>query len=184
MRDRKITICSDSVSSLLSIKNRTAKTHQDILYEKLLKTSRLTQQGREITFMWVPAHLGIQGNEKADKSAKEAVKKEEVEMKVKLLKAEGKSLIWKEINMQWSQHWKEQEKGRHLYKLQSVVGEIRCKGDNRTEQVIMSRLRIGHSKLNNTLNIIGKHPTEREREEMRIGLRKEGMGGIISVGLV
>ena len=76
---RKIVVCSDSVSSILSIKYRTAKTHQEIL----LKTSRLKQQGREITLMWVQAHLGIQGNEQADKVAKEAVKKEEVEMKIK-----------------------------------------------------------------------------------------------------
>ena len=32
--------------------------------------------------MWVPVHLGIQGNEKGEKTAKEALKKEEVEMKV------------------------------------------------------------------------------------------------------
>ena len=60
--DKKIVICSDSVSSILSIKNRTVKTHQEILYEILVKTSRLIQQGKEITFMWVPAHSGIQGN--------------------------------------------------------------------------------------------------------------------------
>ena len=48
MVDGKIVICSDSVSSVLSIKNRTVKTHQETLYEILLKTSRLIQQGREI----------------------------------------------------------------------------------------------------------------------------------------
>ena len=94
--------------------------------------------------MWVPAHSGIQGNEKADKIAKESVKKEEVEMKVKLSKREEKSIIWREINNQWNQHWKQEEKGRHLYKLQSVVGEIGCYGDNKTEQEIMSSIRIGH----------------------------------------
>ena len=132
--------------------------------------------------MWVPAHLGLQGNEKTDKMAKEAVKKEEVEMKVKLSKAEGTSLIWKEINNQWNQHWKNQEKGRHLYKLQSVVGEVGCYGDNRAEQVVMSRIRIGHSKLNNTLNIIGTHPTgqcscgEMETVEHVIVLDMKGRG--------
>ena len=44
-------------------------------------------------------------------------------MKVKLSKTEGKSLVWKEIDKQWNQYWKNQEKGRHLYKLQSVAGE-------------------------------------------------------------
>ena len=66
-------------NSILSIKNGTVKTHQEILYEMQLKTSRLTLQGREIVFMWVPAHVGIKGNEKADKAANE----EEVDMKVK-----------------------------------------------------------------------------------------------------
>ena len=49
-------------------------------------------------------------------------------------------------------------KGRHLYKLQSVVGGEGCYRSNGTEQVIMSRIRIGHSNLN-TVNIIGKHAT-------------------------
>ena len=78
VRNRRIVICSDSFSSLLSIKNGTAKTHQQILYEIQLKISRLTLQGREIVFM----------------------------------------RVWKEINKQWNQYWKNQGKGRHLYKLQ------------------------------------------------------------------
>ena len=147
--------------------------------------------------MWVPAHLGIQGNEKADKNTKEAVRKEEVEMKVKLSKAEGKSLVLKEIINQWNQYWKDQVKGRHLFKIQSTVGGVGCCGGNRAEQVIISRLRIGHSRLNNTLSIIGKHPTgrcscgeretvehvmvechgyDREREELYIGLQKARVG--------
>lgn len=78
---RKMLICSDSVSSLISIKTGSARAHQGILYEILLEKSKLAHGGKKMVFTWVPAHVGSQGNEKADKMAKEAVWKEEVEMK-------------------------------------------------------------------------------------------------------
>lgn len=39
------------------------------------------------------------------------------------------------------------------------MGGIKGKGRNRKEQVILSRLRMGHSNLNSTLHTMGKHPT-------------------------
>ncbi len=37
---------------------------------------------KNITYMWVPAHVGIQGHEKVDRLAKEATKKEHVDIKI------------------------------------------------------------------------------------------------------
>ena len=74
--EKEILICSDSVAALISMKTGVTKSHLDILYEVLLVNSRLVRQGKNYTFLWLPAHSGIQGNEKADKVAKEAVKKE------------------------------------------------------------------------------------------------------------
>lgn len=49
---------------MLSIKTRTARTQKEVLYEILLK--KIQDQGKNIAFMWVPAHVRIQGKEKAD----------------------------------------------------------------------------------------------------------------------
>ena len=52
-----------------------------------------------------------------------------------------------------------ESKRETLYKIHSEVGEVGCYGENRTEPIIMSRIRIRHNKLNNTLNITGTHAT-------------------------
>lgn len=154
-----IVICSDSVSALMSIKSGVTRNHQELLYEILFTNSRISRHGKNITYLWVPAHVGIQGNERVDRLAKEATKKGNIDVKIKLSKTEGKSLVWKKIMEKWQQQWDNEIKGRHLYMIQNRIGMESKKGGNRKEQVIINRLRIGHCKLNKTLHIIGKHPT-------------------------
>ncbi len=119
----KILICSDSVSALSSIKSGSARNHQDLVYEILFTNSRLARQGGNIVFMWVPAHSGVPGL--LDKLAKEAVRRENVEINIKLSKKEGKSIVWREIIKQWQQYWNSAPKGRHLHKVQSKIGGVR-----------------------------------------------------------
>jgi len=67
--------------------------------------------------------------------------------------------LYRSVNQQWQQSCYNATKGRHLYEIQSNVDRSRSMGAKRKEQVIIRRLRIGHSNLNSTLWIIGKHPT-------------------------
>lgn len=71
---KKAVICSDSLSALISIKSRKSESRQDILLEILCKLYILTENGVEVSFLWVPAHCGVEGNEKVDIIAKQSLK--------------------------------------------------------------------------------------------------------------
>ncbi len=44
-------------------------------------------------FIWVPVHVGVQGNEKVDIVAKQTLRIKQVDLQVSLSKAEAKVLI-------------------------------------------------------------------------------------------
>ncbi len=147
----KVLICSDSLSVLASLRSFHSKAWQDILYEVLQVNTRISCMGCQVKFMWVPAHVGITGNEMADRLAKRALTKENVEVQVTVSKAEVKCIIWGEINKTWQYRWDREEKGRHLYQIQRKVKEDRLGRGNRREEAVMTRLRLGHCSLNKTL---------------------------------
>ena len=113
--------------------------------------------GCKIHFLWVPAHVGVLGNEKADKMAKKALEKLEVEMNVSFSKAEFKSMVWDKVKIMWQGKWDNEVKGRHLYNIQKSIRVKRIGSGRRKEEVVLTRLRLGHSALNKTLQVVGKH---------------------------
>lgn len=199
VKPNAVLICSDSASALVSLRIGRSSNHQDLLSEVMEVHSRVIRQATVVTFIWVPAHMGIMGNERVDKLAKQAVKKGNIDITIKLSKAEGKGIVWKEINKEWQQSWDQEIRGRHLYSIQRRVGSEMSRGGSRREEVVMTRLRIGHSNLNETLHIIGKHPTglcefcqapetvehvlvkcrkySVERKEMMEGMERAGLTG-------
>ena len=102
--------------------------------------------------------MGVEGNEGVDILAKQALKLNNVDIEIPLSRTEGKAIIKKYVGKVWQEYWDLQDTGRHLYKIQRQVGVMRRKGRNRREEAIITRLKIGHTGLNNTLHKIGKHP--------------------------
>lgn len=199
-------ICSDSASVLQSIASSHSESRQDILYEVLQVITKIHINGGQVTFLWVPAHVGVGGNEKADKLAKEALKKGQVEMQICTSKSELKSIIKEKMVQMWQKRWDTESKGRHLYQVQRSVKGPRVGGRNRREEVVLIRLRLGHCLLNKTLKLVGKHDTglcegcqemetvehvimgcpkyEEQRRMMRIRLRECGVMGITLRGIL
>lgn len=154
----KVIICSDSSSTLLSLQSLTSNSRQDLINEIHEALFRLNHMGILVAFMWVPAHRGVKGNEAADKLAKQAL---ECQNKKDILfsKSEAKSLIKINIIKEWQHSWEAGGTGRHLYTIQKDVNKGRTTIFSTREENILSRLRIGHTKLNKTMQLIKKHPT-------------------------
>ncbi len=149
-------VCSPvlALTSLLSCKS---EARQGLVFEVSLNLFRIRQVRIEVNFVWVPAHVGVDGNEEVDLLAKKALNHTQIEIKLALSKAEFKRVISVEVNKKWQKLWNSESKGRHLFQIKEYVGKERKRYGNRKKDVIISRLRIGHTALNHSLYKIGKH---------------------------
>ena len=69
-----IVICSDSKAALTAIRSDSQNARDDLVREIATTTHQLITRGTEIRFQWVPAHVCLSGNEKADRAAKRGAK--------------------------------------------------------------------------------------------------------------
>lgn len=156
-RPSKVIIASDSSSALISIKHFQSKSRQDIVYEILKVANNLGKSGIDITLVWIPAHIGVVGNESADKNAKQAAGNPNIDIEVNYSKAEIKSMAKNKIKGKWQTLWDNGLNGRQFYNIQNKVGKGRNTNRSKDEEDVFSRMRYGHTRLNNTLLIMKKH---------------------------
>lgn len=72
----------------------------------------------------------------------------------------AKTLIWIWAMSRCKESWENGEKGRQLYAIPSQVGGMSFLGNNRKGEKIITTLRIGHAKLNGSLNNEGTSDRE------------------------
>ena len=69
---RAVIVFTDNQAAIRSVANPDSQSGQYILLQILWMIENMRRKGIEPEFHWVPAHIGIEGNERADKAAKEA----------------------------------------------------------------------------------------------------------------
>ena len=70
-RNSNFVIFSDSMSRLEALNG--VKLELDLVQKIIKDYTHLTNNGKTITFCWIPSHVNIPGNEKADAAAKSAL---------------------------------------------------------------------------------------------------------------
>lgn len=133
-RNDMVHIFTDSLSSLTALKGVIINHPWVEVIKKTYQT--LKNRGVTVLLHWVPAHTGVPGNEEADHFAKEATRKQRVDINTKLSWRTIRNLLKKEALTQWQTYWNNSSKGRRTFDLIKEVSLGRCFTDFFLVQVI------------------------------------------------
>ena len=139
-RYKKFMICVDSLSVLQSIEN--LRISNPLIKNLITRYDETIKFGKEVIFCWVPSHVGIPGNEAADRAAKEALDKEISEFFIPA--TDFSPYILKYTKELWQILWDEQVNNK-LHYINPVVGRKRPTLKNVRDNMVMHRIRIGHT---------------------------------------
>ncbi|KAK0134187.1 hypothetical protein N1851_030250 [Merluccius polli] len=90
----------------------------NLIVEILQSVFRIYKAGREVGFLWVPAHVGVKGNEEADEEAKKAMKEETVQINLQYGAPEYMEKINRALKERWQKSWEKERKGRVYFSIQ------------------------------------------------------------------
>lgn len=138
----KFVICSDSKSALQAIKN---KLMANPMVLDVLITYANIPDHKEVVFCWVPSHVDIEGNEKADFCAKQALQKEITDFTVPY--SDFQPLINDFIMLSWQSRWNALENNKLHSIFPNVRNIIPFRVNSRRDQTVLNRCLIGHTRL-------------------------------------
>ncbi|GBN01367.1 hypothetical protein AVEN_122087-1 [Araneus ventricosus] len=120
---------------------RSSSTRNPLIKEVKDFYRHLLSKGARILFSWVPSHVGITGNELADKSAKSATEF----LTRPIVYADVRSAVNQWCHCQWQEKWN-METNNKLHVIKPVLSYWVTKLNRRCD-VVLTRLRIGHTRL-------------------------------------
>ena len=109
----KVVIFSDSLSGLMVIKSESSNSYPELIYEIWYKLNELTQVEFNISLVWIPAHIGIYGNEQADQLAKSSLHIPEINVFVKKTANDFKMYLKVYMLNKWQSDWDSCPTGYH-----------------------------------------------------------------------
>lgn len=151
----KSVIFSDSQSALQSL--RSLGQVKNSLVQKLhITLTACINQGLDVEFCWVPSHIGIEGNEKADNIAAGA--KELRCANAQLPFQDYRNQIKRAIFKDWQNEWSTQTNNKLAIIKPTLCEWSSCRHNQRYYEVILCRLRIGHTRLTHNYLLSGQQP--------------------------
>jgi ribonuclease HI len=143
--DEFIIVC-DSLSSIEAIGH--FQISNPIVFRILQKVTTLHKLDKNLILIWCPSHCGIQGNEVADKLAKQALSYSITNFRLPY--TDFKTNIRSYCRSQWQSIWDNENRNK-LYNIQPELGLWpQCFREKRREEIVLARCRIGHTHLTHT----------------------------------
>ena len=131
----------------------------------------LKQKGKDIRFVWVPSHVGIPGNEKADKLAKQAAVFNQYNNNRTLPLCDFKASIRKLHFKVWSDSWLATRMNKLRFTKSSVEPWESSNCSSRQEEVTLCRLRIGHCYQTHSYLLNGGDPPECDKCDLPLSVK-------------
>ena len=159
-RNKNITILTDSQAALKALKGYTVN-HKCVL--SCIETLNTLGLEKRITIGWIPGHTGVQGNEIADKLAKQGaatpLEGPEPGMGIthSFLKRHLKNIVIEETNKHWINLPKLRQ-SKLLLRMQDKDRQAFCRKLSKQNLHLITRLLTGHNTLNGHLHKLGLHP--------------------------
>ncbi|XP_023210249.1 uncharacterized protein LOC111613159 [Centruroides sculpturatus] len=140
---RSCVIYIDLVSALQDLSSCEFSCHSIVIkIRKLL--CHLTASNFFVKFCWVPGHVGIKGNEEADSAAKSTTS---LQHTMHIEGGDLKLVVKKRLAERWENVWNAQVHNK-LHEIKpNIENWTHNKQYDRRSEVILSRLRIGHTRL-------------------------------------
>ena len=135
-------IFTDSKSVFVSLNNRNDNPTIRITMHKL---HLLQQQRVRVEICWIPSHIGIEGNEKADTKAKEAAKRR-AEL-IPIYYKDYFSTIRSKVESVREEAWQNSHPPSKLRAIKTDLKPWPPYDLSRREEVVINRIRIGHTNL-------------------------------------
>ena len=150
---KQFIVFTDSLSCLQSIQNEDISNQLILTFLELYTVCTL--QDKRIVLCWIPSHIGIPGNEEADKYAKEAIEEDITPMEIPYTDFIPEVKAY--INDLWQRTW--DGSTDFLSMISPEVGKtIYNPNLTRKEQVVLTRLRIGHTRLTHSYLMKNEEP--------------------------
>ena len=139
-----VVVYSDSMSCLQAIEGE--DTENPFICHIMNLLWSLSDKGTRVRFCWVPSHCGIDGNERVDQLAKETLD-QDMDPLASVHYTYMKPLVNAYIQKLVQTKWDVAVHGRDLYLVKPTLGPPKkFQHLTRAEEVVITRLRIGHTK--------------------------------------